>query len=274
MNVLIEEKCRVLHVTLNRPDKRNALTSAMCSEIVKAVRSVQSRNDIGSILIGAVGQVFCAGMDLDEAAGLHGDQSAEIHDDLFTIGAASMKPIVICVNGAALGGGLGLVAQGHVVMATHGAVFGLPEIRLGLWPFLVYRAVEVALGPRRTLELSLTGRAFTAHDALQWGMVHQICPPAEMADRAKAIARELAKASPDVIAAGMHYFHGSRGKSWKESGELAAVLRAKLMESADFQEGYAAFKDKREPHWPSMPREFYASRHSAQPELHAPERPK
>ncbi len=259
MNLLIDHTCRVLHITLNRPDKRNALSSAMCSGIVKAVASAQKRQDVGSILIDAVGQVFCAGMDLDEAIDQHGAELAALHDDLFTLGATSMKPIVVCVNGPALGGGLGLVAQGHMVMAAQGAVFGLPEIRIGLWPFMVYRAVEAALGARRTLELSLLGRMFPAHDALLWGLVHQVCPVAETPDRAKALARDLAKASPLAIEAGLRYFHESRGRSWKEAGELAAALRVDLMQSRDFKEGYAAFKEKRDPHWPSMPRDFYST---------------
>ncbi len=261
MDLLIDHKCRVLHVTLNRADKRNALTSDMCSGIVDAIRSAQKREDIGAILICAVGQVFCAGMDLDEAAGLHDSELADIHDDLFTIGANSRKPIVVSVNGAALGGGLGLVAQGHIVLAAQGSVFGLPEVRIGLWPFLVYRALEAALGSRRMLELSLTGRMFSAHDALQWGLAHHMCPLAEASDRAKALARDLAKSSPKAVAAGLEYFHESREKSWEEAGELATKLREQLMESADFKEGYEAFKHKREPHWPSMPPDFYAERH-------------
>jgi enoyl-CoA hydratase len=83
-------------------------------------------------------------------------------------------------------------------------------------------------------------------------LVHKVCPAVELADRSKVIARELAKTSPVALAAGMQYFHGSRGKSWKEAGDLAAELRAKLMASEDFKEGVAAFKEKREPHWPSM----------------------
>lgn len=255
MDVLVEEKCRVLHVTLNRPDKRNALSAGMCSDMVKAIRSVQKRHDIGAILIAAVGQVFCAGMDLDEAANMPDDELADIHEDLFTIGSNSLKPIVVCVNGAALGGGLGLVAQGHVVIAAQGAVFGLPEVRIGLWPFLVYRGLEAAVGPRRTLELSLTGRMFPAHDAFLWGLVHHVCPPAEVVDRAKAAARDLAKSSPTAVAAGLQYFHGSRGKSVRDAGELAKTLRRQLMQSDDFKEGYEAFKHKREPNWPSRTRD-------------------
>ncbi len=252
----VQQKNRVLHLTLNRPGKRNALTCAMCSEIAQSVASAQDREDIGVILITAAGQVFCAGMDLDEAVLPH-HNLASAHEDLFTMGAKSVKPIVICVTGPALGGGLGLVAQGHVVMAAETAVFGLPEIRIGLWPFLVYRAVEAALGARRTLELSLVGRTFHALEALQWGLVHQLGPPGEVCERAHGVARDVARASPRAIAAGMQYVRGSRGKSPSEAGELAAALRSDLMASGDFQEGCAAFKEKREPHWPSMPPAFY-----------------
>lgn len=252
----VHQKHRVLHVLLNRPDKRNALTCDMCTGIAEAVASAQNRADIGAILITAAGQVFCAGMDLDEAALPH-HNLASAHEELFTMGAHSLKPIVIGVNGPALGGGLGLVAQGHVVMASQSAVFGLPEIRIGLWPFLVYRSVEAALGARRTLELSLVGRVFHAPEALAWGLVHQLCPAGEVCERAHALARDLAKASPRAIAAGMQYFRDSRGKSPEEAGRIAAALRTELMDSGDFQEGCAAFKDKREPRWPSMPHEFY-----------------
>lgn len=254
--LLIHQKHRILHVTLNRPDKRNALTCDMCTGIAEAVASAQEREDIGAVFITAAGQVFCAGMDLDEAALPH-HNLASAHEELFTMGAHSMKPIVMSVNGPALGGGLGLVAQGHVVLAGESAVFGLPEIRIGLWPFLVYRSVEAAVGPRRTLELSLVGRVFHAPEALQWGLVHQVCPSSEVCERANALARDLGKASPSAIAAGMQYFRESREKSWKDAGELAAALRSKLMASGDFEEGRAAFKEKREPRWPSMPTGFY-----------------
>jgi enoyl-CoA hydratase/carnithine racemase len=253
MNLLVERRHRVLHLTLNRPEKRNALTAEMCGQIATVIGAAQEDEHVGSILITAVGQVFCSGMDLDEAVSPAGLEISEVHEKLFTIGAESLKPIVIAVNGAALGGGLGLVAQGHVVLAATGAVFGLPEIRIGLWPFLVYRSVEAALGARRTLELSLTGRVFPAEDAFQWGIAHRVCPPAEVCDRAKGVARDLAKSCPTAISAGMLYARESRGKSSSQAGRLARSLRDKLMQSADFIEGCAAFKEKRDPQWPSMP---------------------
>ena len=154
--------------------------------IVRAIGEAQERSDIGCILLSAAGSVFCAGMDLDEAAQADGERLFQAHDDVFSIGAASLKPLVVCVNGAALGGGLGLVAQGHVVIASDLAVFGLPEIHLGLWPFVVYRPVEAALGTRRTLQLSLTGDLFQPAQALDWGLVHRICPSVELAVTSKA----------------------------------------------------------------------------------------
>ena len=257
MSILVHEKKRVLTLTINRQDKRNALSSEMCCQLVNAVNEAQNRNDIGAIMICAAGSVFCSGMDLAEASDPGASDLTKIHEQLFTLGSKSMKPIVVSVNGAALGGGLGLVAQGHVVMASQAAVFGLPEIHIGLWPFVIFRAVEAALGRRRTLELSLTGGLFHTNKALEWGLVHQICPPAELAERSKVTARELAKYSPLAIAAGMQYAQESRDKTWDEAGELAARLRARMMESDDFKEGIAAFKQKREPRWPSMPQEFY-----------------
>ena len=252
MHLHINHSHGVLQLTLCRPEKRNALDAEMCASIVEAIRDAQDRPDVGSILICAHGPVFCSGMDLDEALGPNAAELEKVHEALFTCGWESLKPLVVCANGAALGGGVGLIAQGHVVVAAESAVFALTEIRVGLWPFLVYRSVEAALGARRTLELSLTGRTFHAQQALHWGLVHQVCALAEVNDRARAVARDLAKASPLAVTHGMRYVRDSRGKSIEDAGKLAAGLRTELMNSDDFREGVASFKQKREAHWPSM----------------------
>ena len=257
MNLLISNTQRVLHLVLNRPGKRNALDVGLCREIVAIISEAQQRDDIGCILIGAAGAVFCSGMDLDEASKIGEAELSAVHEALFTLGSQSLKPIVMVVHGPALGGGLGLVAQGHIVFAGDGAIFGLPEIRVGLWPFLVYRSVSAALGQRRTLELSLTGQSFTAQQACNWGLVHRVCPEPELQDLAVLMARNLAKASPLALSSGMQYLRDSVGKPWNESGEIAKAFRSKLMESADFKEGRLAFKQKRQPRWPSMPAGFY-----------------
>jgi len=260
MSLHISCKQRVLRIILNRPEKRNAINTELCRGLVAAISKAQQQDDVGCIMISATGTVFCSGMDLDEASEIDEAELAAVHDALFSVGSQSIKPIVIAVQGAALGGGLGLVAQGHIGFASEGVNFGLPEIRVGLWPFLVYRSVSVALGARRTLEMSLTGQSFTAENACDWGLVYRVCPDAELHDRATSMARHLAKASPLALSCGMQYLRDSVGKPWEKSGEIAKELRAKLMESADFEEGRLAFKQKREARWPSMPAGFYDSK--------------
>ncbi len=251
-NVHVEQLNRVLRIELNRPEKRNALTAAMCDGIVDAVESAQLDGSIGSILLLAAGPVFCSGMDLTERVSGDGAHLSRAHDRLFTMGARSLKPIVVGVNGAAFGGGLGLAVQGHVVLAETHSVFGLPEIKLGLWPFLIYRAMEEAIGPRRLLSLSLTGNNFDAQEALAWGVVHQLCHEDEAQDRAGVVARELSKSSPQAVEFGMRYVRDARGRDWEEQGRIASRLRQELMAGDDYKEGVEAFKEKRHPHWPSL----------------------
>jgi enoyl-CoA hydratase/carnithine racemase len=257
--LLIEKEGRVLSITLNRPEKRNAFNVEMCHALVNAIMAAQSDPGVGSILLTAAGRVFSAGMDLYEASSETGDESIDIHEKLFSIGRQTSKPIVACITGPALGGGLGLVAQAHIAVAAQGALFGLTEIRSGIWPFLVYRSVEAAIGSRRTLELSLTGRLFSTHEALSWGLIHQVAHAFEVEDRAGAIARDIAKASPEALRLGLEYVKGSRHQTWEESGRLAAELRRECTASADFKEGVAAFHSHREPHWPSMPEGTYSA---------------
>lgn len=256
MSVLVTSASRVLHIHLQRPEKRNALNRQMCRQITEAVNLAQSRDDLACILLTAAGSVFCSGMDLDDAQGDQAELNA-LHEDLFSLGARSVKPIVAAVNGAALGGGLGLAVQAHLLYAGEGAVFGLPEIQVGMWPFLVFRCLSAALGRRRTLALSLSGRSFPAQQALEWGLAYRVVPTTDLEERARNMARRLAKGSPQALALGMQYVVEADGSSRQQQGELAAALRVKLVESEDFEEGVAAFKQKRDPHWPSMPPDFY-----------------
>ncbi len=250
MEILVQDDGRVRHLVLNRPAKRNALTLQMCRDIVATVRAAESCNDIGCTLISANGRVFCAGMDLGEDPPV--EELAEAHEQLFTQGAKAVKPIVVAVNGAALAGGFGLAVQGHIIFASETASFGLPEVRIGFWPFVVYRAVEAALGKRRALAVSLMGIPFSAHEALAWGFVQELHSNEGLVPAAMKVARQLAGASPLAVSLGLQYVRETEGKTAQEAGEIAAVLRKKLMASDDFKEGTAAFKEKREPRWPSF----------------------
>lgn len=242
---------RVLRLVLNRPDKRNALDAALCRALVGALDGAADDPAVGAILLTANGKAFCAGMDLAEIeAGTDAAEISALHEQLFTLGARLTKPLIAGVQGAALGGGTGLVANCHIVVAAAEASFGLTEIRLGLWPYLVYRAVEGAMGARRTLELSLTGRIFGGAEAREFGLVHEIAEDA--AGQALEIARAVAAFSPTAVRSGMGYVQRSRGLGGREAGELALEARNQQFGGADFREGIRAFREKRAPRWPSL----------------------
>ena len=242
---------RLLRLTLNRPDKRNALDTALCRALVDALDDAARDPDVGAILLTANGRVFCAGMDLAEIEeGSHAGEIDAVHERLFTIGARLAKPLIAGVQGPALGGGVGLVANCHIVVAGPEAGFGLTEIRLGLWPFLVYRAVASALGERRTLELSLTGRICSAAEAREFGLVHEVCDGAPT--RACEIARVVAGFSPTAIQKGMAFVQHVRGLGWQDAGAIARDVRNQVFAGDDFREGIRAFREKRSPRWPSL----------------------
>lgn len=242
---------RLLRLTLNRPEKRNALDAALCRALVQALEDAAGDPAVGAILLTAEGKAFCAGMDLAEIeAGVDAGEIDSVHEQLFTIGARLGKPLIAWVHGPALGGGTGLVANCHIVVASPEASFGLTEIRLGLWPFLVYRAVAGALGERQTLELSLTGRIFGGVEARELGLAHEVA--ADAAGRATEIAREVAGFSPTAIQKGMSFVRRVRGLGWAEAGAIAREVRNEQFAGKDFQEGIRAFREKRSPRWPSI----------------------
>lgn len=236
---------RVLEITLNRPEKRNALSHDMCAGLVDLCEGGDA--SVGAIVWKAKGAVFCSGMDLEDAT----TGATEIHGKLFTLGQRVRKPIIAAIGGPALGGGLGLVANSHIAIAAHGAQFGLTEIRVGMWPFVIYPAIERVFGARRTLELSLSSKIFNTPEAMAWGLISEVVPPIELDDRVDAIANTLANASSETIARGMAYVAALPGKAIEEQIALALQIRAEQFASADFAEGVKAFQEKRPAVWPS-----------------------
>jgi enoyl-CoA hydratase/carnithine racemase len=224
----------------------------LCHRIVIALNEAELDSNVGAVLLDAAGPAFCAGMDLKESLLPNVAERTAIHEELFTAGARATKPIVAAIQGPALAGGLGLVANAHIAVAADTATFGLTEIRVGLWPFVVFRAVSRAIGERRAVEISLTSRIFSAGDALAWGLVHDVVPAAELNSRANDIAACLSQSSPVTIRRGLDFVRESRLLAEKEAGELASSLRCRTFESADFAEGVRAFLEKRKPRWPSL----------------------
>jgi enoyl-CoA hydratase/carnithine racemase len=234
---------RVLRLILNRPEKRNALNGALCAALADAVES--AGEDVGAILLAGAGKSFCSGMDLDEMLTPAAPGLAGAHERIFTIGRRAAVPIVAAVHGAALAGGTGLVANAHIVVAAEDATFGLTEIRIGLWPFVIYRAVVDAVGHRRAVELSITGRIFGAAEAAAMGLAHFVVPAADVMARASEIAAAAAAASPVAIRAGLRYVRETRDGGYDESGAAARRYREEVFRSPEFAAGIRAFREKR-----------------------------
>ncbi len=240
--VEITQSGRLLTLTLNRPEKRNALNAGFCREIVKAVEEADGDPGIGAILFLAAGKAFCAGMDLDEVSVAATPEIDDAHERLFTLGARVCTPLIGAVERPALGGGAGLVANFHIVIASPEAVFGLTEIRLGLWPFLIFRAVSAAFGERRAIELALTGRIIPADEAREYGLVHEVSTSCR--ERAREIAEAVAAASPTAVRKGMAFVQDGRGRSGREAGELARQMRSQVFDSDDFREALSRYREK------------------------------
>jgi enoyl-CoA hydratase len=199
MNLRIEQDGRVRRLTLAAPARRNILDAALASDFLNELRDAQAHSDTGAILVDSEGPVFCGGLNFAEA----------IPKEIFTFGSDATKPIVMAMQGVAISAGVALIANAHVAVAAQGSSFGLTDIREGRWQQGILAAVAEAIGSRRARELSLTGRVFTAPEALAWGLVHALTPPFELDDRASGIAAALAKADAAAVEAMLAFYRES-----------------------------------------------------------------
>jgi enoyl-CoA hydratase/carnithine racemase len=229
-SLLISSQGRLRRLTLNRPDQRNALNLALCRSLIEAVRQAASDPAVGVILLDANGKDFCSGMDLTEALEADPDEMLPLHQELFSIGAGLRKPMVSAVQGAALAGGLGLALNAHLVVASTGARFGLTEVRVGLWPYMIFPVVAAAVGSRKATELALTARIVDVEEACRIGIVDFVAER----EGAEKMALELAERSATAIEQGLTFV--------QQVLELAGKFRREAHNSAEFREGVLAFR--------------------------------
>jgi len=250
-NLLVKREGRLMHLTLDRAAKRNALDMALCRNLLGAIREAEADASVGAILLDGNGPVFCAGMDLDEVLETNADEMIPLHAGLFSVGAALRKPMVSAVHGAALGGGMGLALNAHMVVAASDARFGLTEARVGLWPYTIFRAVARAAGERRAVRMALTTEVFGAQEAARIGIVDLVVTPEELQDRAREAAQGMAMASAAAVGGGLEFVRRVRALNEEEAARLAIECRKRAQGTPDFREGVRAFQEKRRPSWPS-----------------------
>jgi isohexenylglutaconyl-CoA hydratase len=245
------------HVTLNRHDVRNAMNFKMVEEITHVFAALRDNRDVRCVVLSGAGGTFCAGGDIKEMrenSVLNGDARVNLDVMLRTVNQAS-QVVIAKVEGAALGGGLGLVCVSDIAIASEDANFGLPEVRLGISPAFISPYVLQRLGLTRTRELMLTGRRFGSVEALDYGLVHLTCGIDEIDDCVRVQLNDIRLCAPGAIAATKELIFTVLENPLDETLAYRANLLNQLRSGEEAQEGMRAFLEKRQAAWVKKERE-------------------
>ena len=244
----------VARITIDREARRNALSWAILAELRAALAGAKADDDVRVVVLTGAGErAFCAGADLTGmAAGagfaaLHDGRGelAELFRDLYGLG----KPTIARVRGFALAGGFGLALACDLVVAADDAVFGTPEIELGLWPHMITVPLIRAMAPKRALELMLTGRRVGADEAERLGFVTRVVPVVELDAAVDELAAALASRSPVALRLGRDAFYAVWDQAVDVSLRLLHPMLSVTASTDDATEGIAAFTERRAPRW-------------------------
>lgn len=252
--VLIERRGSVQWITLNRPERRNALNESVVAAISDGIAQATADAACRAIVLtGAGDQAFCAGADLKTGEG--GAFQIDYSEPRHYVVRLLMQmdecrlPIVARVNGAVMAGGMGLLCLCDLAIAVEGARFGTPESKLGLYPMMILGPMLRIVPRRRLMELCITGDPIDAAEAQAIGLVNHVVPAAELDARVDALLARIVDRSPTAVRLGKQGLQAMQDMSLREALEYAQVMIAVMAGTADAREGLAAFVDKRAPRW-------------------------
>ena len=241
----------ILVVTINRPDKMNALNKTVLEELEQAFIQINNEPSIqGVIITGSGEKAFVAGADISEFKGIDAKAAMEMAgrgQRIFDSIEKSTKPVIAAVNGFALGGGCELAMACHIRIANEQAKFGQPEVNLGLIPgYGGTQRLTHLVGRGKALELMMSGNMLDAAGALQWGLVNQIVPAGELIQESKKLLRSILSKGPQAVGKVIEAVDACFDKS--KNGYIEEVrLFGECFGSAEMQEGVSAFLEKRKP---------------------------
>ncbi|MBI4621902.1 MAG: enoyl-CoA hydratase/isomerase family protein [Verrucomicrobia bacterium] len=250
-SILVAADGPVTTVTLNRPDKRNALNVALLAELCAAVAAAEAAPAPRLLVLRGAGPVFCSGLDLAEAAQPDfADRSAELVGRALGALAASRLITIAAVHGAAIAGGAGLMSACDFAIATRDAKFGYPEVRRGLVPALIMTFLRRQLRERDARELLLLGKPFSAEHALAIGLVNRVvADEAALAAEVQSLVNSLLQGAPEVLAGTKRALNELWPSPLQADLERARACHGSARNSAEAREGIAAFNEKRPPNW-------------------------
>jgi enoyl-CoA hydratase/carnithine racemase len=253
-DLLYEVRDGVGRATINRPERRNALSWGVISGLRDALAQAKDDDAVRVIVLtGAGDKAFCAGADLTGMASGAGyldlhegrGQLAGLFNDMWSLG----KPIVARVRGYALAGGFGLALACDIVVASDDSQFGTPEINVGLWPYMITVPLMRSMPPKKALELMMTGRRVDAAEAERIGFVNQVVPVDQLDATVDALAAQLASKSPAIMKLGRDSFYSVWDQAAAEALKLLHTMLTITSYTEDAAEGIAAFAEKRDADW-------------------------
>jgi len=252
LDINVNQADRIATLTLNRPEKRNALSLEFMHQLTCALADIGQRSDVGVVILNANGPVFSSGHDLGELV----DRSTRDYQRIFDQCVELMgtiqripQPVIAMVRGVATAAGCQLVATCDLAFADEGASFGTPGVRIGLFCSTPMVAVGRAIGRKRALQMLLTGERIDAHTAADWGLINAAVPAAELEERCQRVARQIVRASPLIVGIGKRAFYAQIETDQHAAYEHTRDVMTMNALMADAHEGITAFLDKREPHW-------------------------
>jgi enoyl-CoA hydratase/carnithine racemase len=251
-NISFETEDDIAVVTLNRPQRRNALSLAVMRELIDCLGSIGNRRDLRVVILAAAGSVFSSGHDLSEMIGRGLEEYRRLFDvctELMAKLQSIPQPVIAEVQGMATAAGCQLVATCDLALAAEEARFATPGVRIGLFCSTPMVAVSRAVGRKRALEMLLTGEAIDARTAADWGLVNRVVPADQLRAETVKLARRIAKASAMVVAVGKRAFYAQIDLEQTKAYAYAQEVMSRNAGTDDAQEGISAFLGKRPPCW-------------------------
>lgn len=253
--LLTELENHVFTITLNRPEKRNAFTPEMASEIAFSLAFAHYNDDVRCVILKANGPIFCAGADLNAFQDPCADQkNAQLPDPQEGILLGDVfnelhKPCIAQVEGSVFAGGFLLICGAGFVICNREATFSLPEVKRGIWPMQVMASLARVVSPRKVLEMSVTGQTYSANEALAMGLVTKIAENDDVVGEVQKMAEQICDNAPYAIKLGMQSFEALSGLPKHEQHAYLKDQLDMILRSEDAAEGIAAFREKRTPVW-------------------------
>ena len=246
---LLDIKNNIMTITLNRPEKKNALNNVMMNELNYALAYAKQESSIRVVVIAAKGNIFCAGADLTRAKSESNVPKLKNNDDISLSLRHLYKPVICKIQGSVYAGALLIVSNSTHAIAVKEAEFSAPEIHRGLWPFMVMAGLFRVMPKRAGLDFIMRGQPIDVSKAEKFGLINQSVNKEYLDETVNSLAKELASLAPETMQFGLEAYEKQDSKSFNEALPYLQEQIAKCFEGKDAKEGISAFLEKRKPNW-------------------------